>query len=135
MGSVGILHNLRCDCGGFVWNSIPHPMKLKCDTYGLCASCAAEKLHNTVSFKSAVSRTFATTVMPHICDEKLAAAELRSFLSPCLAASLWLRGFLRHHLLPRKHHSYFHELSFFHNGVSGSIDEHTDIIDKILMFL
>ena len=132
-----ILHNLRCDCGGFVWNSIPHPMKRKCDTYDLCVSCALEKLHKTVSFKSAVSRTFAKTVMPHIAIEQKAAAEMRSFLYPCRAASLWWRGYLRHHLLPRgrPNHSYFHKLTYFYNGESGSIDDHTDIICKILMFI
>jgi hypothetical protein len=107
------------------------------DIYDLCASCAAVKLHKTVPFKRAVSRTFATTVMPHIANEQLAAAEMRSFLYPCLAASLWLRGFLRHHLLPSGHlnHSYFHKLTYWHNGEAGSIDDQTDILCKILMFI
>ena len=137
MSSVGILYQLRCDCGGFVWNTIPHSMSKHIDINDLCASCAAVKLRKTVPFKRAVSRTFAKTVMPHIANEQKAAAEMRSFLYPCRAASLWWRGYLRHHLLPsgRLNRSYFHKLTYCHNGESGSIDDHTDIVDKILMYL
>ena len=138
MGSVGILYQDRCDCGGFVWTRTPHSMSKHISIYDLCASCAAVKLRNTVPFERAVSRTFAKTVMPHITNEQKAAAEMRSFLYPsCRAASLWWRGYLRHHLLPHGHlkHSYFHKLTFCHNGEKGSIDDHTDIIDKILVFI
>jgi len=45
------------------------------------------------------------------------------------------RAFLRWHLLPHGYPAYFHRLTYFHNGMPGSISQTEDVFDRILSFV
>ena len=126
MGSTRILDWPRCDlCDHLTW-----PL-------GLCIRCESERRqHRELYATRAVSKACLRIIFPHLAHDELARAVLKEYLRvplfPC-----WFRAFLRHHLLPHglDTRNSFHRLTYFYNGMAGSVDERTDILDVVLSFV
>ena len=129
MVSVGILHHERCPCSRLIWPLPAH-------TYQLCGRCYRDgHWEYDAHVMMATGKGFFPKVLPHVDRRQDALTISKSYLGGSPIARTVKRCLLRHQLLPHGHPSYFHKLTYFHNGLAGSVDMCNDIIYVVLGFL